>query len=83
MYIIGDVHGCYNTLMELIAKLPKDAKLCFVGDLIDRGPNSKDVVEGEHTEWMYHFTDVKGCGTLPALHFPSLKIVTQPNIEEI
>ena len=54
MYIIGDVHGCYNTLMALIAKLPKNAKLCFVGDFIGRGPNSKDVVEAEHTKWMCH-----------------------------
>lgn len=45
MWIIGDVHGCYKTLMALIGKLPKDAKLCFVGDLIDRGPDSAKVVE--------------------------------------
>jgi serine/threonine protein phosphatase 1 len=31
--------------MALIKKLPKDAKLCFVGDLIDRGPDSAKVVE--------------------------------------
>ena len=38
-YIIGDVHGCYDTLMALIAKLPEDAEIVFVGDLIDRGKN--------------------------------------------
>jgi serine/threonine protein phosphatase 1 len=43
-YIIGDVHGQYNTLLALVAKLPKDAKLVFVGDLIDRGYFSKEVV---------------------------------------
>ena len=44
-YIIGDVHGEYKTLLALVAKLPKDAKLIFVGDLIDRGLQSKDVVK--------------------------------------
>lgn len=44
-YIIGDVHGCYNTLLALIAKLPKDARITFVGDIIDRGKNSCDVIE--------------------------------------
>ena len=45
IYIIGDVHGCYKTLLALIKKLPKDIRICFVGDLIDRGENSKNVVE--------------------------------------
>lgn len=45
IYIIGDVHGCYKTLLALIDKLPnKDAKIVFVGDLIDRGKNSKDII---------------------------------------
>ena len=44
MIIIGDVHGCYDTLVALLDKLPDD-DVCFVGDLIDRGPKSKDVVE--------------------------------------
>lgn len=47
MYIIGDVHGCYDTLMKLLDKLPnwETEGLCFVGDLIDRGPKSRQVVE--------------------------------------
>ena len=44
-WIIGDVHGCYDTLMQLISKLPEDAELIFVGDLIDRGPNSRKVID--------------------------------------
>ena len=51
-YVIGDVHGDYKTLMRLVEKLPKDAKLVFVGDLIDRGSQSAEVVkfvrEGGH-----------------------------------
>jgi len=45
MYIIGDVHGCFKTLMALIEKLPTDEKIIFTGDLIDRGPSSKEVVQ--------------------------------------
>jgi serine/threonine protein phosphatase 1 len=43
-YIIGDVHGEYETLLVLVAKLPKDAEVIFVGDLIDRGAKSKEVI---------------------------------------
>ncbi|EDX86468.1 Ser/Thr protein phosphatase family protein [Synechococcus sp. PCC 7335] len=44
---IGDVHGHYDGLMQLVAMvspLPTDT-LHFVGDLIDRGPLSAKVVE--------------------------------------
>ncbi len=44
-YIIGDVHGCFYTLQKLIAKLPKEASLIFVGDLVDKGNFSKETVE--------------------------------------
>ena len=42
--IIGDVHGEYDLLLELIEKLP-NRDLIFVGDLIDRGQKSRQVVE--------------------------------------
>jgi protein phosphatase len=54
--IIGDVHGCFDELVELIGKLgymeqtggawkhPESRKLLFVGDLVDRGPRIPDVV---------------------------------------
>jgi serine/threonine protein phosphatase 1 len=44
-FIIGDVHGCFNTLMKLLKQLPQDAKLIFVGDLCDKGNFSKEVIE--------------------------------------
>jgi serine/threonine protein phosphatase 1 len=43
-WIIGDVHGCIKTLEALLKKLPKGEKVIFTGDLIDRGPGSKEVV---------------------------------------
>jgi len=65
-YIIGDVHGEYNTLLKLIEKLPKDAEIIFVGDLIDRGAKSRQVIElirknnyrcvlGNHEEFMIDY----------------------------
>ena len=45
VYVIGDIHGCFKTFEALLAKLPKDAKICLTGDLIDRGPRSKEVIQ--------------------------------------
>jgi len=46
-YVVGDIHGCYYTLKKLISSLniQESDKLIFLGDYIDRGPHSKDVVE--------------------------------------
>jgi serine/threonine protein phosphatase 1 len=47
-YVISDVHGCFNTLLLLLQKLPdgvKEEDVIFVGDLIDRGPDSRKVIE--------------------------------------
>lgn len=44
-FVIGDVHGEYNTLIKLIDELPKDADIIFVGDIVDRGAKSKEVIE--------------------------------------
>src|SRR5688572_13667970 len=62
--IIGDVHGCFDELIELLTKLgyavtrvavqhrnfgfqitpPVGRTAVFLGDLVDRGPNSPDVL---------------------------------------
>jgi protein phosphatase len=55
--IIGDVHGCYDELVSLLAKLgydvaeegsgaahPEGRKAVFLGDLVDRGPNTPGVL---------------------------------------
>lgn len=45
-FIIGDVHGCIDELNELMQVLAPDIDdhLIFIGDLIDRGPDSIGVV---------------------------------------
>lgn len=45
VFVIGDVHGCYYTLKNLVSKLPKGSQLIFVGDLCDYGRYSREVVE--------------------------------------
>lgn len=46
-YAIGDIHGCRKTLQKLVESLPlnSDSLLIFLGDYIDRGPDSKGVID--------------------------------------
>lgn len=67
--IIGDIHGCSKTLQKLLNYLPKDITTIYsVGDLIDRGPDSKGVVQlcidnnikavrGNHEDMLLDFLD--------------------------
>ena len=50
-FLFGDVHGHLEPLLRLLRQLgidpqnvPEDVHLIFVGDLIDRGPQSREVV---------------------------------------
>ena len=46
--LIGDVHGCYDELMQLLDKVnynPKVDVLIFADDLVDRGPKIREVLE--------------------------------------
>ena len=71
IYAIGDIHGCKEPLEKLIETLPfqEEDTIVFLGDYIDRGKNSKKVIEtlmkfqkkhtntifikGNH-EWMFY-----------------------------
>lgn len=52
-YAIGDIHGCYDLLNQLIRTIDNDdeergatdTRLLFLGDYIDRGPDSRAVIE--------------------------------------
>ncbi len=53
--VIGDIHGCFDSLQALLAQvLDRADTLVFLGDYIDRGPESRRVVDrilelkGEH-----------------------------------
>jgi serine/threonine protein phosphatase 1 len=48
IFAIGDIHGCFNAMKELVEnkiKLKQEDKLIFLGDYIDRGPDSKAVID--------------------------------------
>ena len=46
-FVIGDVHGCKTTLLALLAQidLKQGDELYFLGDYIDRGSDSKGVLD--------------------------------------
>lgn len=51
LYAIGDIHGALDALDALLEKIDADAggidnaQLIFLGDYVDRGPDSKGVIE--------------------------------------
>jgi serine/threonine protein phosphatase 1 len=48
IYAIGDIHGCLDKLKALLSKIDADPardELVFLGDYIDRGPSSYEVVD--------------------------------------
>lgn len=52
LYAVGDVHGCLNELLELekrifadAEKFPGDKLIVMLGDYVDRGPASAQVIE--------------------------------------
>jgi serine/threonine protein phosphatase 1 len=74
LYSIGDVHGCVKSLEALIDEIqPSDEDhLVFIGDYVDRGPDSKGVIDflltlpdrcrctflrGNHEAMMLNFLD--------------------------
>ncbi len=46
---VGDIHGCYDKLTKMLGRLDWSSKsgdlLIFLGDYIDRGPQSYEVVD--------------------------------------
>ncbi len=40
IYAVGDIQGCAPSLKTLIKKLPTKSKMIFLGDLVNRGPDS-------------------------------------------
>jgi serine/threonine protein phosphatase 1 len=49
IYAVGDIHGCYDKLRAVVAKIKTHAganpyRVIFLGDYVDRGPDSRTVV---------------------------------------
>jgi len=55
-FVVGDIHGCYDELMEQIRYAGFDNsgdRLFSVGDLIDRGPESEKCLSLLQEPWFY------------------------------
>ncbi|HEY0303177.1 MAG TPA: metallophosphoesterase family protein [Rhizomicrobium sp.] len=79
VYAVGDIHGCLAELNALLAKIEDDAagyagkrQIVFLGDYVDRGPDSRGVIErilglhdrsqarairGNHDQFLLDFLD--------------------------
>jgi serine/threonine protein phosphatase 1 len=69
VYAVGDVHGCYALLQDLLGRIEHDATsvtedlrpiLIFCGDYVDRGPDSARVLDAlcwlrRHAPYDVHF----------------------------
>lgn len=48
IFAVGDIHGCHQKLVTLLGRLPLDPEqdtLIFLGDYINRGPDSRKVLD--------------------------------------
>lgn len=55
-YVVGDIHGCYDALMDAMERVGFDRqndRLFSVGDLIDRGPRSLDCLRLVNEPWFH------------------------------
>ena len=61
--VIGDIHGRADLLERLLARIPKTRRVLVAGDLCDRGPDARGVLDlliargargalGNHEEWL-------------------------------
>ncbi|WGS65897.1 metallophosphoesterase family protein [Marinitoga aeolica] len=73
IWAISDIHGMYEKLLKLIRKIPENDKIIFLGDYIDRGPESKQVLDllfklknraiflkGNHEDMMIDYIEKRG-----------------------
>lgn len=60
IYVVGDIHGQLEQLETALDRIEKDGggRVIFLGDLIDRGANSRHVIEtlmqGQAEGWDWH-----------------------------
>ena len=44
LFAIGDLQGCLESLKGLLEQIPEDAELLFLGDIVNRGPESLETL---------------------------------------
>lgn len=55
-YVVGDIHGCYSLLYQELENIdfnPEVDRLFCVGDLVDRGPESLEVLDILAKPWFH------------------------------
>ena len=55
-FVVGDIHGMFSyldILLEQVVFDPKQDRLFSVGDLIDRGPDSRDLLQWLKQPWFH------------------------------
>ena len=60
LFVCGDIHGCYDELMQQLRLVGFDTgreRLVALGDLVDRGPKSAEVLALLTEPW---FTSIRG-----------------------
>jgi len=85
---IGDIHGCYDELIELLekAELTQEDRVIAVGDLTVKGPKSREVLELFSQD--SRFSSVIGNHDLALVNFwkgelPNLKAAQQRTFDEL
>ncbi|WP_416068173.1 metallophosphoesterase family protein [Rhizobium sp. ZK1] len=101
IYAIGDVHGCYEQLMDAERRISEDsgggrALMVLVGDYVDRGARSRDVLEhlcqpsprnihrialcGNHDDWFSRFLNNE-LSTAAWLRFAGYQTLTSYGVD--
>lgn len=55
-FAVGDIHGCFNRLQAVLDEMgfdPAKDRLFSVGDMVDRGPDSDQVLEWISRPWFH------------------------------
>ncbi len=85
-YVIGDTHGCYYSLLKLLAAIryqPNKDKLQFIGDLVNTGLHSLSTLRFIHT--LNHCTVILGNHdlTLLAMYYGVIQCPPKHSLQRI
>lgn len=60
-FVVSDIHGMYDRFETILSFWDRKDKLVILGDMVDRGPDSKEVIEKVmDLQRMYDVTVLKG-----------------------
>lgn len=85
IYAIGDIHGCLDLLKKMEDKIqtecagrPGDTLILYLGDLVDRGPDSKGVIDHYMSPLPDNLQRISLCGNHDQLFF---EFLLQPSLD--